>query len=66
MKELDLLLERYLHTDYPAASTAEQRAFAALLELPDPVLLAYVVGREQPATEDARRVVAVLRRTPRT
>lgn len=64
MKELDLLLVGYLDSRYPAAAEAEQGAFRALLELQDPVLFDYVVGRDRPASEDQRRVIDALRRTP--
>ena len=64
MKELDLLLERYLETRYPAADAVEQDAFRELLDMQDPELYAFVIGRERPATEELRRVVATLRRAP--
>ena len=64
MKELDLLLEGYLDTCYPGAGAVEQEAFRALLELQDPVLFDYVTGRDRPASEDERRVIDALRRTP--
>ena len=49
MRELDTLLQRYLEQHYLAASAAEQQAFAALLELPDPQLWGYFSGRGQPS-----------------
>jgi antitoxin CptB len=64
MKELDLLLERYLAERYPSADTVEQGAFRELLDMQDPELFAFVIGRERPATEELRRVVDTLRRTP--
>ena len=64
MKELDVLLEAYLESRYPNANEAEQRAFRALLDEQDPVLYAYVIGRDEPAAEDQRRVVESLRRAP--
>jgi antitoxin CptB len=64
MKELDLLLAAYLEDRYASASSAEQQAFAKLLELQDPTLFAYLMGRERPTNEDARRVVDALRRAP--
>lgn len=64
MKELDVLLEAYLESRYPGASEAEQSAFQALLDEQDPVLYAYVIGKDQPAAEDQRRVIESLRRTP--
>lgn len=64
LKELDLVLEKYLNEDFPAAPASEQQAFAALLDLPDPVLLAYVMGRDQPVIPEHQRVVESLRRAP--
>ena len=64
MKELDLLLVGYLDAHYPEADVAEQGAFRALLELQDPVLFDYVTGRDRPTSEDERRVIDALRRTP--
>ena len=49
MKELDLLTLGYLEQHYPTAPVEEQQAFAALLELQDPLLMSYMVGRETPA-----------------
>jgi antitoxin CptB len=43
-KELDVLLERYLQSGYPQASSAEQQLFAELLSLPDPLLSDYLFG----------------------
>jgi succinate dehydrogenase flavin-adding protein (antitoxin of CptAB toxin-antitoxin module) len=44
MKELDVLLERYVHSRLPTASADEQRVLARLLELPDPLLADYLFG----------------------
>ncbi|HET7175545.1 MAG TPA: succinate dehydrogenase assembly factor 2 [Gammaproteobacteria bacterium] len=62
MKELDVLLVDYLERRYPGAAAAEQSAFRDLLEQQDPVLYAYVTGRERPASEEERRVIDTLRR----
>ena len=40
MRELDVLLERYLLTRWKLASPERQAEFVALLELPDPELAA--------------------------
>lgn len=64
MQELDVLLQDYLTQYFSSAPPAEQHAFANLLSLPDPVLLAYIMNRQQPETEVERRVIARLRRTP--
>ena len=46
MKELDILLTRYLDERYGAAPAAEQDAFQRLLEIQDPVIYAYCLGQE--------------------
>ncbi len=48
MKELDVLLERYLDERYALAIPEEQAAFANLLENQDPVIYAYCMGRDPP------------------
>ena len=60
MKELDVLLERYLERDYPQAGDAERAAFRELLECQDPVLWDYVMERDQPQDEEMRHVVGKL------
>ena len=61
MKELDLLTLGYLERHYPTASAEEQQAFADLLELQDPLLMSYMVGRETPADATTAKVVGVMR-----
>ena len=63
MKELDVLLERYLMNDFAGASAQRQQAFAGLLELPDPVLHAYMIGRAVPEEEALRDVVGAITRS---
>jgi antitoxin CptB len=50
MKELDLLLLRYVEEQYGEATSAHQEAFRALLEAPDPVIYAYCLGGERPGS----------------
>jgi antitoxin CptB len=47
MKELDVLLTRYLRERWHAANSAERALFEQILELPDPQLAAYLLGRER-------------------
>lgn len=61
MKELDLLVLGYLDRHYPTASAEEQQAFANLLEQQDPLLMAYVVGRDTPSDAATARVVEHMR-----
>jgi antitoxin CptB len=64
MKELDLLLTRYLRESWPAADAAEKAAFERLLELPDPVLADYVFGRDAPEDAGIAAVLAKLAPVP--
>lgn len=48
MKELDLLLLRYLRGHYPRAETGERDAFAEFLELPDPDIARYLIAGHVP------------------
>jgi antitoxin CptB len=50
MKELDVLLTRYLDEQFGGASAAAQQAFLELLEAPDPVIYAYCLGQAKPPT----------------
>lgn len=62
MKELDLLLTRYLRERWPEAGAAERGAFEQLLELPDPLLADYLFGREAPPDAVTAQLLALLRR----
>ena len=48
MKELDVLLTRYVEERFCGASDQERDAFRQLLETQDPVLYAYCMGKERP------------------
>jgi len=43
MRELDILLERYLNNFYPDSGNAEKSAFQQLLTLSDPELADYLL-----------------------
>lgn len=58
MKELDQLLTAYLDLRYDSADDAEKSAFEALLGLPDPELVGYLLKRESPGSEAIARVIA--------
>ncbi len=49
MKELDLLLLRYLRDRHAHAASDEREAFAEFLELPDPDIARYLLGGDVPA-----------------
>ncbi|HEU4531573.1 MAG TPA: succinate dehydrogenase assembly factor 2 [Steroidobacteraceae bacterium] len=65
MRELDVLLERYLAEDWPQAGLAQRGAFAQLLELPDPELHGLLTGRLVPAGDAQREVIGAITRPAR-
>jgi antitoxin CptB len=62
MRELDVMLGRYLDRVWATASPAERDAFLQLVELQDPDLFGYLVGRAAPAEESQRAIIACIRR----
>ncbi|HKT71982.1 MAG TPA: succinate dehydrogenase assembly factor 2 [Steroidobacteraceae bacterium] len=56
MKELDVLLDRYARAALPAATAEQKRALERFLELPDPVLAAWLLGAELPAEAEFARL----------
>lgn len=61
MRELDFLLTRYLERDYPGATPEDRDAFARILELQDPEIFGYLVGRAVPDEASLRHVVDRIR-----
>lgn len=57
MKELDLLLLKFVDTEYASAGEEGQRAFMRLLSMPDPEILALLTGRS--AAEDGHLAAVV-------
>lgn len=65
MRELDTLLTGYLDAGYDAATDEEKSAFHAILRLPDPELVRYLLQKQVPDSEPVARVIEhILGRTP--
>jgi antitoxin CptB len=60
MKELDILLGRWLQREFVHADADLQAAFAQFLELPDPELGRYLLAGEQPTDPRFRQLVAAM------
>jgi succinate dehydrogenase flavin-adding protein (antitoxin of CptAB toxin-antitoxin module) len=58
MKELDLLLTRWLDREFEHASPGQRALFERLLALPDPQLASYLVAGDKPAAGDAADAAA--------
>ena len=57
MRELDVLLTRYLDQAFEAANDEQKDAFRRLLTLPDPVIYGYLLGRDAPPDASLRALV---------
>jgi antitoxin CptB len=60
MRELDVLLRRYVEERYACASSEHQEAFRALLDAPDPLIHAYCLGLEAPPTPVLASLIGVI------
>lgn len=64
MRELDILLTKYLENDFRQADDGQKQAFRALLELPDPDLIAYLLGGQTPPDAAIANIVSQIRGRP--
>jgi antitoxin CptB len=63
MRELDLMLLRWLEERYEGASPAQRAQFEALLDLPDPQLAAWLLQGVAPMAQFAA-LIETLRQAP--
>ncbi|MEZ5535142.1 MAG: succinate dehydrogenase assembly factor 2 [Thiolinea sp.] len=61
MKELDVVLTRYLERDFPTADPQETELFDTLLELQDPILFG-ILFETEPTPEPFIELAAKIRR----
>jgi antitoxin CptB len=61
MKELDIVLERYVRSHLSQASDQERSVLERLLELPDPVLADYLFGPALSVDPELGRLIAAIR-----
>ena len=57
MKELDVLLERYARRELPNASLRQRQVLERFLELPDPMLVDYLLGQTIPPDAELAELV---------
>ena len=61
MKELDLLLNKYIEHRYTDAPVVDQQAFKTILNMQDPELYDLILGRNQSTDTDIARLIKILR-----
>jgi antitoxin CptB len=64
MKELDVLLTRYVNERFCGASNLEQALFKELLETEDSVLYGYCMGGEKPPPRFAALIERITANSP--
>jgi antitoxin CptB len=64
MKELDVLLERFARRELPHASPRQRQVLGVFLELPDPVLVDYLLGQAIPPDPELAELVQRIAVTP--
>ncbi len=64
MKELDVLLERYVRSHLPGAAGEDRNTLIRLLELPDPMLADYLFGHATATDPAMARLVDAIRAAP--
>ncbi len=64
MRELDVLLERFVDERFAAAPPADQAAFRELLETRDTVIYAYCLGQEAPPARFADLIERITANSP--
>ena len=63
LRELDRILEGFVSEGYGALSAAEKARFADILELPDPDLHAYLLGKADPPDAELARLIRTIRQS---
>jgi len=59
VRELDVLMTRFLESDYPQLNMAEQLAFQRLLDVQDPVIMDWLFNK---ATASDTELAEIIRR----
>ncbi|MGB1580923.1 MAG: succinate dehydrogenase assembly factor 2 [Nevskiales bacterium] len=61
MKELDVLLERFLNTQYDDLKPEYEQAFMRLMQMEDPDLMAVLMGKQPAPDDECANVIELLR-----
>ena len=59
VRELDVLLDKYLQSDYPKLDSAGKKAFERFLETQDPIIMDWLFGRS--ISEDSEIMIIMNR-----
>ena len=65
VREMDLIMGRFADANLPTMSEDELAEFEGLLDIPDPEIMAWIIGAEEPPREFQTPLFARLRETRR-
>ena len=63
VRELDVLLVRFLETEYPELGLPEQLAFQRLLDVQDPQIMDWLFGKASSNDPELQKIVQRLRQS---
>ena len=61
VRELDVLLDRYLKTQYLQLDTVQKEAFERLLEVQDPIIMDWLFAKSQPKDMEMLNIINQLK-----
>ena len=61
IRELDVLLARFLESEYPQLSARERLAFERLLEVQDPVIMDWLFGKASSDDHELMQIIGRLK-----
>jgi antitoxin CptB len=61
IRELDIALQNFLESEYDGLTPDEKEKFHELLEIPDPLLMDWLYGRESPMDQELVNLVERIR-----
>lgn len=66
IREMDLLLQCFVERHYDQLSTDEKKVFAELLDLPDPDIMDWIMGRGDPPPDSFLSIIEIIRNVNKT
>jgi len=63
MRELDLVINRFFENGYDSLSEQEKLAFEDFLNIEDPVIFSWIMGRSTPENDSHAGIISKLQNT---
>ncbi len=63
IREMDILLQRFIENQYDTLSTTEQETFEQLLDETDMDIMAWIMEKASPPSDEFAKIIDLLRQT---